>query len=452
MVLQHKGPAPESVKLGLQANLNQFAILVVINAFVGALVGFYALVPLIGQRDFGLTSNTVILSYVFSFGVTKAVCNYYAGGLADKFGRRRLLILGWLWGIPVPIIVIFAPDWWWIVFANVLLGINQGFAWSMTVIMKIDLAGPARRGLAMGLNEFAGYLSLSLTLVASGYVASLYSLRPEPFYLGIGFTAVGLALSVLKTKETKNHALLEAQQTKLATHATQEVLAPKNVFLFTTLRDRSLSSSCFAGLVNNLIFGMSWGLFPLFYASKGLDVGNITLIKAFYPGVWGVLQLVTGPMSDKLGRKPLIVSGQIIQAAGIWLTVFSNDAQSWILASGLIGLGTALVYPTLLAAVSDVANPKWRGASLGTYRFWRDAGYAVGAVFSGVLADLFGIPFAIIGAGWLAFTSALLVAARMYETVRRIRAGGEDLVSKRPNLARLHAYFFRTNLYSQEKR
>ncbi|MBI2125914.1 MAG: MFS transporter [Thaumarchaeota archaeon] len=409
--------------LGLRANLNQFIVLVVVNAFVGALVGFYALVPLIGQKEFGLTSNTVILSYIFSFGITKAFCNYYAGRLADRFGRRKLLIFGWLLAVPVPILVILAPNWWWIVFANMLLGINQGFAWSMTVIMKIDLVGPANRGLAMGLNEFAGYLAVSITLIASGYIASLYNLRPEPFYLGIGFTAAGLILSLLKVKETKQYAMLEAKQR--SNQSQNEGPAPKSVFVFTTLKDRALSSSCFAGLVNNLIFGMSWGLFPLFFASKGLDVSTINFIKAFYPGVWSVLQLATGPMSDRLGRKWLIVSGQLTQAAGIWLTVFSNNILGWIVGSCLIGLGTALVYPTLLAAVSDVAHPRWRAESLGTYRFWRDVGYAVGAVFSGVLADLINIPFSINMIGLLTVASALLVAFRMYETIHSNKAGDQ---------------------------
>lgn len=408
------------MSLGLKANLGQFTLLVIINAFVGALVGFYSLVSLIGQRDFALTSNTVILSYIFSFGVTKAVCNYYAGKLADKYGRRRLLIVGWLLGLPVPLVVIFAPDWSWIVAANVLLGVNQGFAWSMTVIMKIDLVGPAKRGLALGLNEFAGYIAVSLTLLLSGYLAVIYSLRPEPFYFGLLFAALGLGLSVVKVKETKHHVLLETQLNE-SSHSGQSAYAnpaPKSIFSFTTLQDRALSSSCVAGLVNNLIFGMSMGLFPLFFASKGLDVDSINLIKAFYPGIWGVLQLATGPSSDRLGRKWMIVSGQLVQAGGIWLIVLSSGVFSWILASGLIGLGTALVYPTLLAAVSDVADPKWRGAALGTYRFWRDMGYAVGAVVSGVVADFFGIAFSISVVGFVALSSALLVALRMYETKR----------------------------------
>jgi MFS family permease len=403
--------------------LGQFVLLVVINVFVGALVGFYALVPLIGQREFGLTSNTVLLSYIFSFGIAKAFCNYYAGRLADRFGRRKLLVLGWLFAVPVPILVIWAPDWSWVVIANVLLGINQGFAWSMTVLMKLDLVGPARRGLAMGLNEFAGYLAVSGTLLASGYVAAIYALRPEPFYLGIGFTAMGLGLSAARAKETRGHALLEAGASTAVVAAHPAALpstAPsRNTFLYTTLRDRALSATCLAGLVNNLIFGMSWGLFPLFYAANGLDVDSINLIKAFYPGVWGALQLGTGALSDRVGRKWLIVGGQGVQAAGLWLTVATVGVSNWIFASALIGVGTALVYPALLAAVSDVAHPSWRGAALGTYRFWRDAGYAVGAVLAGTLADYVSIPFAITAVSWLALGSAGLVAIRMYETFRR---------------------------------
>ncbi|MBI2184760.1 MAG: MFS transporter, partial [Thaumarchaeota archaeon] len=336
---------------------------------------------------------------------------------------RKLLILGWLLGLPVPILVILAPNWSWIIVANMLLGVNQGFAWSMTVIMKIDLVGPAQRGLAMGLNEFAGYIAVSLTLLLSGYLAGTYSLRPEPFYIGIVFAAIGLTLSVLKAKETKYHVLLESNMNSKANpnpQNTQSNPAPKNIFLFTTFKDRALSSSCSAGLVNNLIFGMSMGLFPLFFSSKGLDVESINFIKAFYPGIWGILQLATGPSSDRLGRKWLIVAGQLVQAGGIWFTVMASGVSGWILGSGLIGLGTALVYPTLLAAVSDVADPKWRGAALGAYRFWRDMGYAVGAVVSGVVADLFDIAFAINMVGFVTFASAVLVAVRMYET-RRVR-------------------------------
>ena len=432
-----KQPGAASIELGLHANLAQFVVLIIINAFVGALVGFYSLVSLIGQAEFGLTSNTVLLSYIVSFGGTKAVCNYYAGRLADRFGRRPLLLLGWLLALPVPLLVITAPNWAWIVAANLLLGASQGFAWSMTVIMKIDLVGPAKRGLALGLNEFAGYVSVSLTLLASGYVAALYSLRPEPFYLGIGFTLVGLTLSALKARETRRHAALEAQAIRPSTASVGAGVpraAPRSVFFFTTFRDRALSSSCAAGLVNNAIFGMSWGLFPLFFVSRGVEVETINFIKAFYPGVWGVLQLATGPLSDRLGRKWMIVSGQLIQAAGIWLTVSSTAVPSWILASGLIGLGTALVYPTLLAAVSDVAHPEWRGAALGTYRFWRDAGYALGAVVAGGVADLIGIPFAMNLVGGVTIASALLVAVRMYETHRGTRAGSAS-VTREPTAA-----------------
>ncbi len=410
-----------SISLGLRRNLRQFTVLVIVNAFVGALVGFYSLVSLIGQRDFGLISNIVILSYVLSFGMAKAFCNYYAGTLADRVGRRKILILGWFIGIPVPLLIIIAPNWWWIVFANGLLGINQGFAWSMTVIMKIDLVGPRRRGLAMGLNEFAGYLAVSLTLLASGYLAKLYGLRPAPFYLGIAITILGASLSVLLVRETRRYALFEAerQEAIVVGRGSRLNVDPDSVFFFTTLRDRALSASCQAGLVNNLIFGMSWGLFPLFFAAHGLDVETINFIKAFYPGVWGVLQLLFGPLSDHLGRKWLIVLGQVVQAIALWLMVSVNSVTGWIMASGLLGLGTALVYPALLAAVSDVANPVWRGAALGTYRFWRDSGYAVGAVFSGTMADLFNIPFAITVVGWLAIVSGVAVALRMYETLPR---------------------------------
>ena len=407
------------VTLGIKANLSQFILLVVVNALVGAMVGFYALVPLIGQRDFGLTSNLILLSYIFSFGLSKAFCNYYAGRLADTYGRRRLLILGWILGVPVPIIIILAPSWGWIVFANFLLGMNQGFAWSMTVIMKVDLVGPERRGLAMGLNEFAGYLAVSITLLVSGVIAARYALRPEPFYLGLGFAAFGLSLSALKVKETRKYALFEAQKS-LNNAKSRDVIAdmqaPSSIFRFTTFQDHALSSSCFAGLVNNLIFGMSWGLFPLLYASHGVGVDVINLIKALYPGVWGILQLGTGPLSDKVGRKWLIVAGQLVQAGGLWLTAASSQVPPWMVATALLGIGTALVYPSLLAAVGDVAHPSWRGTALGTYRFWRDIGYAVGAVLGGLLADFYSIPFAIEIIGLLTVLSAGVVAMRMYET------------------------------------
>ncbi len=404
------------LSLGLRANLSQFVLLVVINAFVGSLVGFYTLLPLIGQSDFGIKSDTVILSYVTGFGISKAFSNYYAGRLADKFGRRRILVLGWVIGVPVPILIIIAPSYSWIVFANILLGINQGLAWSMTVIMKTDLVGQENRGLAMGLNEFSGYLSVSITLLVSGYIAATFALRPGPFYLGIAFTLIGLSLSVLKTKETRYHAILEARQENQDGHHSGENKRHRNVFLFTTLSDRALSSSCIAGLVNNMIFGMSWGLFPLFFASRGLSVGSISFVSAVYPAVWGVAQLATGPMSDRLGRKRLIVVGQLMQAAGVWLVVLSSGLLNWSLANGLIGLGTAFVYPSLLAAVGDVARPEWRGEALGTYRFWRDIGYAAGAVFAGTLADLFSIPLTIAAVGGLAAASSAVVALRMYET------------------------------------
>jgi MFS family permease len=404
------------LSLGIKANLSQFILLIVINGFVGSLVGFYTLIPLIGKSDFGIKSDTVILSYVTAFGITKAFFNYYAGRLADKFGRRNILVLGWMFGIPVPILIILAPSYSWIIFANVLLGINQGLAWSMTVIMKMDLVGPENRGLAMGLNEFSGYLSVSITLLVSGFIAATYGLRPGPFYLGIAFTLIGLSLSILRVKETKYHAILEARTENQGTYRYRESKRPPNVFLFTTLHDRALSSSCLAGLVNNMIFGMSWGLFPLLFASHGLSVGSINFVKAFYPGVWGVSQLLTGPMSDRLGRKRLIVSGQLMQAGGVWLVALSSSLPNWIIANGLLGLGTALVYPSLLAAVGDIAHPEWRGEALGTYRFWRDIGYAVGAVSAGVLADLFNIPFAIAAIGWLAVASLVVTAVRMYET------------------------------------
>lgn len=415
--------AAKSIALGLRANLPQFALLVLVNAFVGGMVGLErTVVPLIGSREFGLTLNTAITSFIASFGAAKALMNLASGSLADSWGRQRVLVLGWLVGLPVPFLIMGASNWWWIVAANVLLGINQGMTWSMTVTMKVDLVGPRQRGLAMGLNEFAGYLAVGLTALATGYIAAAYALRPQPFFLGIGYAVLGLALSWLLVRETRPYALLEAKQHPTIGEDGEPRPSLRTIFAFTTWRDRSLFSASQAGLVNNLNDGMAWGILPLFFAAHGLSVGDIGILKAIYPATWGILQVATGPLSDRLGRKPLIAAGMWIQAAGIWLTVTGRSFALWAIGAALLGLGTAMVYPSLLAAVSDVAHPAWRARALGVYRFWRDAGFAVGALSAGGIADLLGLDWAIGVVGGLTFLSGLVTARWMYETAAARRA------------------------------
>jgi MFS family permease len=405
-------------QLGLSANLGQFWLLVLINAFVGAMVGLErTVVPLIGEREFGLASKTAIVSFIVSFGVTKALLNLVAARLSERVGRKRILVAGWLLGLPVPFMIMWAPHWGWIDAANILLGANQAFAWSMTVIMKVDLVGPRRRGLALGLNEFAGYLSVALSAWATGYIASVYSLRPEPFYYGGIVAALGLGLSVLFVRETREYVALEIAQTAPAGRPAAEVPSFRRVLTTTTWRDRSLSAACQAGLVNNLNDGMSWGIYPLFFGSYGLGVAAIGVVKAVYPGVWGVLQIVTGPLSDRIGRKGLIAGGMLVQAGGIWLTVLVPAYPAWIVGAVLQGLGTAMVYPTLLAVIGDVAHPSWRATSYGVYRFWRDLGYAVGALLAGLVADWLGMAAAIHVVAALTLLSGIVVIVRMRETL-----------------------------------
>ncbi|TGQ53606.1 MFS transporter [Mesorhizobium sp. M1C.F.Ca.ET.193.01.1.1] len=405
--------AASAVALGLKANWKQFSLLVLINAFVGGMVGIErTVVPLIGAEEFGVASTTLVVSFIVSFGVVKACANLVSGQLADIWGRKRVLILGWLFGLPVPFIIIWAPSWGWIVAANALLGINQGLAWSMTVIMKVDLVGPKSRGLAVGLNEFAGYLAVGVTAFLTGYLASRYGLRPVPIYLGVGYAVLGAALSILLVRDTREHVRLE-----LANHPkTASPLGFREIFMLTSLSDRNLFAASQAGLVNNLNDGMSWGLFPLFFAANGLGVERIGILKAVYPAVWGILQVATGPLSDRWGRKGLIVAGMWVQAAGLLTTAITRDFGWWLLASLLLGLGTAMVYPSLIAAVSDASHPSWRARSLSVYRFWRDLGYAIGALSAGLIADFFGFSAAITAIAALTFLSGVIVAVAMRET------------------------------------
>ncbi|MEA5453761.1 MFS transporter [Sinomonas sp. JGH33] len=400
--------------LGLRQNLAQFTLLVAVNALVGGTLGQERTVlPLLATNVFHLGLYTSALTYILAFGLSKAAMNYFAGALADRFGRKPTLVAGWLAAIPVPLLLIFGPNWGLIVAANVFLGVSQGLTWSTTVIMKMDLVGPARRGLAMGLNEAAGYLGVALTALATGYLASAYGLRPAPFLVGAAYVALGLGLSVLTVRETRHHVGVEAAA-HVAAHAQAHAgLTSRQVFTLTSVRDRSLSAVSQAGMVNNLNDGLAWGLFPVLFASAGLSVGEIGILAAVYPAVWGAGQLVTGAASDRFGRKGLIASGMLVQAIGLGLVAAGTSFGVWLLAAVLLGVGTAMVYPTLLAAIGDVAHPAWRARAVGVYRLWRDGGFAVGALLSGALADLFGIPAAVAVVGALTALSGLVVALRM---------------------------------------
>jgi MFS family permease len=411
-------------RLGLAANWRQFTLLAVVNAFVGAMVGMErTVVPLLAEQDFGIASASATLSFLVAFGIVKAATNLAAGHFSDRYGRKPLLVAGWVAALPVAPMIIWAPNWGFVVAANVFLGVNQGLAWSTTVIMKIDLVGPARRGFAMGLNEAAGYVAVSLAALATGYLAATYALRPEPFYLGVALALAGLILSACFVRESHGHARHEAglrPNTGGSASESRDAMAQPSfgrIFVLTSWKNRALFSVSQAGLVNNLNDGMAWGLFPLFFAAAGLDVEQIGLLAAIYPGVWGVSQLATGAVSDRLGRKGLIVAGMSTQAVGIFLLLLSKGFLVWAAAMALLGLGTALVYPTLLAAISDVANPEWRASAVGVYRLWRDGGYAAGALLAGALSDLVGVSWAIAGIGLLTGLSGLIVLFRMYETL-----------------------------------
>ncbi|MPZ61971.1 MAG: MFS transporter [Propionibacteriales bacterium] len=410
-------------RLGLRANLAQFSLLVAVNALVGGMVGQeQTVLPLLAEREYGLSGYTFLFTYVLAFGVTKAATNYFAGTWSDRFGRKPVLLVGWIIAVPVPVMLIWAPTWDWVVAANVLLGINQGLTWSTTVIMKIDLAGPRQRGLAMGLNEAAGYGAVALTALLAGYLGARYGLRPAPFLLGLSYVALGLGLSALAVRETRDHARLEATQHTGRTDGRHDHLhaglTSRQVFALTSLNEPALSSASHAGMVNNLNFGLAWGLFPLLFASTGTSVDRIGVLFALYPAVWGVGQLISGPLSDRWGRKHLITGGMVTQAAALALIATADTFSSWVLATVLLGAGTAMVYPTLLAVIGDVAHPEWRGRAVGVYRLWRDGGYAVGALMGGVVADLWGLRAAVWAAAAITAVAALLVAVRMYETRR----------------------------------
>jgi MFS family permease len=394
--------------LGLRRNWRQFWLLVVVNAFVGAMVGLErAVLPLLAEREFGIASRSAMLSFIVSFGIVKAVTNVFAASQFDRVGRKPWLVAGWLAGVPVPFLLLLAPSWAWVTGANVLLGTNQGLCWSATVVMKIDLVGPRRRGFAMGLNEFAGYGAVAVAAWTSSLVASAYGLRQALFVLGVAIAATGLVLSIAFVRDTTAFARSEARQQGAT------VAAPpfRRVFVETSVANRNLFAACQAGLVNNFNDGVAWGLFPLLFAGGGLGVRQIGELAALYPLVWSVSQIGTGALSDRWGRKWLIASGMWMQAAGIWITVgVAGRYGAWLAGSALLGLGTALVYPTLLAAVGDAAHPTWRASAVGVYRLWRDLGYAIGALVCGIVADVFGLRSAIALAGALTFGSGVVVA------------------------------------------
>ncbi len=402
-------------KLGLKENWQQFTLLVIINAFVGGMIGLERnILPQLAEKEFGLASKIAIFSFIVAFGITKAICNYFTGKLANKIGRKKLMIIGWLFALPIPFILIFANDWNWVIFANILLGLNQGLTWSMAVIMKIDLVGSKKRGLAVGINEFAGYLSVGIVAFLTGYIANKYGIRPYPFYLGILFSVSGLLLTILFLKDTKSHVVTESTKS--------DIPLLKNIFLDTTFKHKSLSGITQAGLVNNLNDGMTWGLLPLLFLSKNFNISQIGLLTAIYPTVWGLSQLFTGKLSDIYSKKMLLFWGMLLQSFGIILLVFATTQIHFILIGISLGFGTALVYPTFINAIADFTHPTQRAESLGTFRLWRDLGYAIGAIITGIIADSFGLDISIIAIGLLTGLSAFLILIRVKDVEKKNNA------------------------------
>ena len=396
----------EHVKLGLKENWQQFTLLVIINAFVGGMVGLErSILPRIADVEFHIAAKTAILSFIIVFGIVKAITNYYTGALADKFGRKKLLVAGWIIGIPVPFILMFAPTWSWIIAANVLLGINQGLAWSSTVVMKIDLVGEKQRGFAMGLNESAGYFALALIAFFTGWIASEYGIRPYPFYVGIGLVFLGLMSSLFFIKDTRHHVAKET--------VSNTIPRLKNIFWDTTWKDKNLGSVTQAGLINNLNDGMAWGIFPILLAAKGFTIGEIGIVTAIYPAVWSIGQLLTGRMADRFCKKDMLYIGMFLQAIALIVLIWANTMSHFVILSTILGWGTAMVYPTFLATVAENTNPQDRAKSIGIFRLWRDLGYAIGAVLTGIIADLISINAAILFIGLLTLASAFIIRYRM---------------------------------------
>ncbi|MFI1358117.1 MFS transporter [Streptomyces sp. NPDC020898] len=407
---------PGGIRLGLRANLAQFTLLVAVNALVGGMLGQERTVlPLLADDVFHLSAYTAALTYILAFGTTKAITNFFAGTWSDRYGRKPVLIAGWLIALPVPAMLAWGPTWGWIIAANVLLGMNQGLTWSTTVIMKIDLAGPERRGLAMGFNEAAGYVAVAATAMATGAIAEHAGLRPEPFLLGAAYAVLALGLSTFAVRETREHARTEAAQNPQQPGSEAE-LTTGQIARLTSLSDKALSAASQAGMVNNLNDALAWGIFPLLFASHGLSIAQIGVLAALYPAVWGAGQMLTGWWSDHIGRKHLITAGMLLQAAAIALVAAGTTFSVWATAQILLGIGTALVYPTLLAVIGDVAHPAWRARAVGVYRLWRDGGFAVGALLAGILADAYSLTTAIWAVAALTAASGLVVAIRMYET------------------------------------
>lgn len=396
----------EDINLGLRENWKQFTLLVIVNAFVGGMIGMERTIfPQFAEVEFGVASKTAILSFITAFGITKAIANYYTGKLANRFGRRNLLLLGWLIAIPIPFMLIYAPSWGFVIFANVLLGASQGLTWSSTVVMKIDLVGEKNRGLAMGLNEFAGYFAVGIVAFFTGYIANTYGITPYPFYIGIFISIVGFVLTALWIKDTRVFVQKE--------NATDNTTLLDNVFWETSLKNKTLSSVTQAGLVNNLNDGMIWGLLPIVLFSLNYNNEHIGIITAIYPTVWGIGQLFTGKMSDHYSKKAMLFWGMLLQGIAILLIPLSSNFYVLATISAILGLGTALVYPTFLSTIAQSTNPKQRAESIGTFRLWRDLGYAFGAILSGITADVFGIQYAIYLIGALTVLSAMVIKFRM---------------------------------------
>ncbi len=396
----------DQIKLGLKENLSQFVLLIIVNSFVGGMIGLErSILPQIAEAEFHIAAKTALLSFIIVFGIVKAITNYFTGALANRFGRKNLLTIGWLFALPVPFILMYADNWNWIVAANILLGINQGLTWSSTVVMKIDLVGEKNRGFAMGLNEFAGYVAVALVAFLTGWVAGEYGLRPYPFYIGIALSVAGLFTSWLFIRDTRGHVAKEA--------GSNTVPKLKNIFWDTTLFDKNLGSVTQAGLINNLNDGMAWGLFPILLAQKDFSLGEIGIVTAIYPAVWGIGQLVTGKMSDHFCKKSMLFWGMLLQGIALLFFVFASSLSHFIILSSILGWGTAMVYPTFLATVAENTHPHDRAKSLGVFRLWRDLGYAIGAILTGLIADAFGINASIVVIGLLTVVSAGIIEKRM---------------------------------------
>jgi MFS family permease len=396
----------QQTKLGLKENWKQFVLLLIVNAFVGGMIGLErSVLPKLAEDEFQISSPAIFLTFIIVFGFTKAVTNYFTGTFANRIGRKNLLIIGWVIAIPIPFILMYTNHWNWVIFANVLLGINQGLTWSSTVVMKIDLVGKNQRGLAMGLNESFGYCSIALVAFSTGWIASEYGIRPYPFYQGVAFVGLGLFLSIVFIKDTIHHVNVEEQSSSI------KLL--KNIFKETTWTNNNLGSISQAGFINNLNDGMIWGVLPIILINRAFSIKEVAIIVAIYPAVWGIGQLVTGKLSDHYNKKMMLTLGMFLQAIALVLMFYSNSMTWFITLAVLLGLGTAIVYPTFLSAISDYTNPSQRAQSIGVFRFWRDSGYAFGAILTIIITKFFNIEFSLIIIGLITLISAIIVKIRM---------------------------------------